>query len=132
LEGLSKSSGVAKNTIERYLEYLEAVFLIRRVERIDKNAKRFSRAMCFKVYLTNPSMRAALFGQIDPNSKVMGSMTETAIFSQWQHNRAIELYYARWNPGEVDIQPSSLYAYLLGVNILRNNSVRNLFRESPQ
>jgi uncharacterized protein len=103
LEGLSKSSGVAKNTIKRYLEYLEAAFLIRRVERIDKNAKHFKRAMCFKVYLTNPSMRAALFGQIDPDSKVMGSMTETAIFSQWQHSRAIELYYARWNSGEVDI-----------------------------
>jgi predicted AAA+ superfamily ATPase len=103
LDGLSKSSGVAKNTIKRYLEYLEAAFLIRRVERIDNNAKRFKRAMCFKVYLTNPSMRAALFGQIDANSEAMGSMTETAIFSQWQHSRVVELYYARWNSGEIDI-----------------------------
>ena len=36
LEGLAQSSGVAKNTIRRYLEYLEAAFLIRRVERIDR------------------------------------------------------------------------------------------------
>ncbi len=103
LENLCQSSGVAKNTIKRYLEYLEAAFLIRRVERIDQNAKRFKRAMCFKVYLTNPSMRAALFGQIDADSDAMGSMTETAIFSQWQHSRVTELYYARWNSGEVDI-----------------------------
>jgi uncharacterized protein len=103
LDGLSKSSGVAKNTIKRYLEYLEAAFLIRRIERIDQNAKRFKRAMCFKVYLTNPSMRAALFGQLDINSEAMGSMTETAIFSQWQHSRITELYYARWNSGEIDI-----------------------------
>ncbi len=103
LDGLSQSSGVAKNTIKRYLEYLEAAFLIRRVERIDQNAKRFKRAMCFKVYLTNPSMRAALFGQLDPEAKAMGALTETAIFSQWQHNRVVELYYARWNSGEVDI-----------------------------
>jgi predicted AAA+ superfamily ATPase len=103
LDGLSKSSGVAKNTIKRYLEYLEAAFLIRRVERIDNNAKRFKRAMCFKVYLTNPSMRAALFGQIDTNSEAMGAMTETAIFSQWQHSQVTELYYARWKSGEVDI-----------------------------
>ena len=103
LEGLSKSSGVAKNTIKRYLEYLEAAFLIRRVERIDQNAKRFKRAMCFKVYLTNPSMRAALFGQLEINSEAMGAMTETAIFSQWQHSKMIELYYARWNTGEIDI-----------------------------
>lgn len=103
LEGLSKSSGVAKNTIKRYLEYLEAAFLIRRVERIDQNAKRFKRAMCFKVYLTNPSMRAALFGQLEINSEAMGAMTETAIFSQWQHSKMVELYYARWNTGEIDI-----------------------------
>lgn len=103
LEGLSKSSGVAKNTIKRYLEYLEAAFLIHRVERIDQNAKRFKRAMCFKIYLTNPSMRAALFGQLKADSEAMGTMTETAIFSQWQHSRIIELYYARWNTGEIDI-----------------------------
>lgn len=103
LEGLSQSSGVAKNTIKRYLEYLEAAFLIRRVERIDQNAKRFKRAMCFKVYLTNPSMRAALFGQIREDSPAMGSLVETAIFSQWQHSKLSQLYYARWNSGEVDI-----------------------------
>lgn len=103
LEGLSKSSGVAKNTIKRYLEYLEAAFLIRRVERIDQNVKRFKRAMCFKVYLINPSMRAALFGQLKIDSEAMGAMTETAIFSQWQQSKAIELYYARWNSGEIDI-----------------------------
>lgn len=103
LESLSKSSGVAKNTIKRYLEYLEAAFLIRRVERIDQNAKRFKRAMNFKVYLTNPSMRAALFGQINPDSEAMGSLTETAIYSQWQHSALTELYYARWPTGEIDI-----------------------------
>ena len=103
LEGLSKSSGVAKNTIKRYLDYLEAAFLIKRVERIDHNAKKFQRAVTFKVYLTNPSMRAALFGQVGPDDPAMGSLVETAIYSQWQHSKSISLYYARWNKGEIDI-----------------------------
>lgn len=103
LDGLSKSSGVAKNTIKRYLEYLEAAFLIRRVERIDQNAQRFKRAMYFKVYLTNPSMRSALFGQLDTEAEAMGAMTETAIFSQWPHRQVAELYYARWSSGEIDL-----------------------------
>jgi uncharacterized protein len=59
--------------------------------------------MCFKVYLTNPSMRAALFGQLKIDFEAMGAMTETAIFSQWQQSKTIELYYARWNSGEIDI-----------------------------
>lgn len=103
LEALSKSSGVAKNTIRRYLEYLEAAFLITMVERIDNNAKRFKRAMSFKVYLTNPSMRAALFGQMKADSEAMGALTETAIYSQWKHGRTTQLFYARWPTGEIDI-----------------------------
>lgn len=103
LNDLSKTSGVAKNTINRYMEYLEAAFLIRRVERIDQNAKRFKRASAFKVYLNNPSMRAALFSSITAESPAMGALTETAIYSQWQHNQQAELFYARWNSGEVDI-----------------------------
>jgi hypothetical protein len=59
--------------------------------------------MCFKFYLTNLSIRAALFGQLSADAEAMGATTETAIFSQWQHNKITDLYYARWNSGEVDI-----------------------------
>ena len=48
-------------------------------------------------------MRAALFGQINPESEAMGALTETAVFSQWQHSQQTQLYYARWKTGEVDI-----------------------------
>ncbi len=99
---LSQNSGVAKNTIKRYIDYLEAAFLIRIVHRIDHNAKRFQRATHFKVYLTNPSMRAALFSPIGPNDKEIGRLVETALFAQWFHSPD-PLYYARWGDGEVDM-----------------------------
>lgn len=102
LEELSQNSGVAKNTIKRYIEYLEAAFLIKIVHRIDHSAKRFRRANFFKVYLTNPSMRAALFSPIKANDNAVGHLAETAIYSQWFHG-GHTLYYARWNGGEVDI-----------------------------
>ncbi|HEU5350348.1 MAG TPA: ATP-binding protein [Terracidiphilus sp.] len=103
LEGLSKHSGVAKNTIKRYIEYLEAAFLIRTVHRIDRSAKRFTRATHFKVYLTNPSMRAAVFSPITENDPALPLLAETAIYSQWFHAEGTPLYYARWKGGEVDI-----------------------------
>ncbi len=102
LEELSKGSGVAKNTLKRYIEYLEAAFLLRKVYRIDKNGRRFKRANFFKVYLTNPSLRAALFSPVKSNDDVMGSLVETAVFAQWFHTPLL-LHYARWNKGEVDI-----------------------------
>lgn len=104
IEALSRTSGVAKNTLRRYLEYLEAAFLIRRINRVDENAQRLKRITSFKVYLTNPSMRSALFGNLEPNGKAMGVMVETALFAQWMHSNAVDrLHYARWSRGEVDI-----------------------------
>lgn len=99
---LSQSSGVAKNTIKRYIEYLEAAFLIKVLHRIDHNAKRFQRESFFKVYLTNPSMRAALFSPLGPEDKAVAPLAETSIFSQWFHSED-PLYYARWQGGEVDM-----------------------------
>ncbi len=105
LEELSQSSGVSKTTLSRYLEYLEAAFLVRRVYRIDQNAKRFKRATAFKVYLTNPSMRAALFGAAGPDDPAMGALAETALYSQYFHlsDYTENLYYARWPSGEIDL-----------------------------
>ncbi|MBS1189077.1 MAG: ATPase [Rhodocyclaceae bacterium] len=109
LEALSKHSNIAKQKLTEYLEYLEAAFLIRRVHRIDENALRMQRARTFKVYLTNPSIRAALFGFIRGEDDAMGNLAETAVWSQWLHDSAISqsLHYARWKSGrqtlEVDI-----------------------------
>ncbi len=102
-ETISKSSGVSKNTIRKYIEYLEAAFLIKTVHRIDQSGKRFLRTNFFKVYLTNPSLRSALFFPITASDEFMGNMVETAIFSQWQHSTEQNLYYARWKSGEVDL-----------------------------
>lgn len=99
---LSQNSGVAKNTIKKYIEYLEAAFLIKIVHRVDHNAKRFRRAHFFKVYLTNPSMRAALFSPARAGDDAIPRLAETAIFAQWFHSEET-LYYARWDEGEVDI-----------------------------
>lgn len=110
MEGLTKHSGIQKNKLEKYLDYLEAAFLIRRVHRVEESAKRMQRTRTFKVYLTNPSMRAALFGFIRPDDEAMGRLAETALWSQWLHSTSaiLDLHYARWKHGrsaylEVDL-----------------------------
>lgn len=103
LQDLSANSGVAKNTIKRYIEYLEAAFLIRIVHRIDESARRFRRARSFKVYLTNPSMRAALFAPVSADAPELGALAETAVLSQYFHDEGADLFYSRWKKGEVDL-----------------------------
>lgn len=106
-ESLSTEAGIKKETIKRYLEYLEAAFLIKVVNRIDQNAKRMQRVTSFKIYLTNPSLRCALFTPINEDDEFMGSMVETAVFSQWIQGGKTDFFYANWakgrSKGEVDI-----------------------------
>lgn len=105
IEELAKSSGVSKPTVVKYLEYLEAAFLIKRLRRVDQNAQQFVRAMTFKVYLTNPTMRAALFTPLADNDSAFEQLVETALFSQWLHNsaRIDSLCYARGKRAEVSL-----------------------------
>lgn len=106
-EKMSQESGIQKDTLKKYLEYLEAAFLIKVLNKVDVNAKRLKRVTSFKVYLTNPSLRTALFSPISETDKEMGNMVETAVLSQWMHREKLDLTYARWkegrNEGEVDL-----------------------------
>lgn len=104
---MAKDSGLDKALLKRYLEYLEAAFLIKVVHKVDDNARYFKRATGFKIYLTNPSLRTALFSPIQPTDDEMGNIVESAIYAQWLHRDNTELYYAKWKSGrregEVDM-----------------------------
>ena len=106
LENISQESGISKPTIKRYMEYLESAFLILKLSNVDDNCRSLKRERNFKVYLNNPSMRAALFAPVERDDpQRIGHLTECAIFSQWQHSTMFSnLRYARWRgEGEVDI-----------------------------
>ncbi|HEY4149933.1 MAG TPA: ATP-binding protein [Chitinophagaceae bacterium] len=104
LSALSQSSGLNKETISKYLIYLEAAFLIKLVNRIDDYGKKFERQNYSKIYLTNPSLRSALFSPLEMESNAIGHMVETAIFSQSLHRtESLPFFYARWKDGEVDM-----------------------------
>ncbi|MDO5664002.1 MAG: ATP-binding protein [Bacteroidia bacterium] len=106
-ESLSKMSGVKKDTLRKYIEYLQAAFLIKIVHRTDFNAKRFQRVSSFKIYLTNPSLRCALFQPLELTDDKIGDMVETAVFTQFFPREDATLCYANWkdgrSAGEVDI-----------------------------
>jgi predicted AAA+ superfamily ATPase len=127
LQTLSEKSGRTKPTISRYIEYLESAFLVTKVSRIDNTAKRFQRETHFKTYLTNPSMRAALFSPVEDNdTEVIGHLAEAAVFSQWAHMpRHDDLFYARWNRGEIDM------VYLSGVNMAVEWAVEIKWSDRP-
>ena len=106
LETLANHSDISKPRLAEYLEYLEAAYLIKLVHRIDDNAERLKRTRSFKVYLTNPSMRAALFGISTAEDDAMGCLAETSIWSQWLHQGEVvnSLHYARWKEGRRDCE----------------------------
>jgi uncharacterized protein len=101
-EQLSQRSGVGKQTIQKYIEYLEAAFLIKRVFRVDQDGKRYKRERNFKVYLTNSSMYTGLFGVKAPDDQEFGHLVETALFAQRFHEDA-RLNYARWGADDCEV-----------------------------
>lgn len=107
-EQLSQRSGVGKQTIQRYIEYLEAAFLVKRVFRVDQDGTRYKRERSFKIYLTNPAMHTGLFGSRQAEDPEFGHLVETAVFAQRFHEGA-RLNYARWGHDdcEVDLVDSS-------------------------
>jgi predicted AAA+ superfamily ATPase len=133
-ETMSRDSGIQKDTLKKYLEYLEAAFLIKVLNKVDINAKRLKRVTSFKVYLTNPSLRTALFSPILETDSEMGNMVETAILSQWMHREKLDLTYSRWkdgrNEGEVDLVlvDDKKYKPVWGVEIKWSNR----YFEKPQ
>ena len=105
-ENISQESGITKPTIKRYIEYLESAFLLIKISTVDDNCKSMKRERNFKIYLNNPSMRAALFAPVQhEDSQKIGQLAECAVFAQWQHaTQFSNLRYSRWrNEGEVDI-----------------------------
>lgn len=104
MDDLAKSTNIAKNTLRKYLDYLEQAFLIRRVNRVDRDGQRFQRQVFFKVYLTSSCLYAALFAPVPPSDQYFQRLAETALVSQWLGSEALEnLYYASWRGGAVDL-----------------------------
>lgn len=101
-EQLSQRSGVGKQTIQKYIEYLEAAFLIKRVFRVDQDGKRYQRERNFKVYLTNSAMFTGLFGAKRADDPEFGHLVETALFAQRFHE-GIRLHYARWGADDCEV-----------------------------
>jgi len=106
-EKLSVESGIKKEVLKKYLEYLEATFLIKVSTRVDQNARHMQRVTSFKIYLTNPSLRCALFSPVNSEDGFLESMVETAVISQWIQEGKGDIYYSSWidgrEKGEVDI-----------------------------
>lgn len=103
VEELAGNFSLAKNTIRKYLVWLEACHLIKVVERVDMDGKRFDRANFFKIYLVNTTLRSALFYDFSELDIFAGSIIESAIFAQLQHRTQNLPYYSSWSRGSVDL-----------------------------
>ena len=107
-ESMARESGVRKDVLRKYLDYLQTAFLIKTIHRTDDTAKRYQRETSFKIYLTNPSLRCALFQPIKETDIEMGDMVETAVYAQWIPRQGVDISFANWKlkqslQGEVDI-----------------------------
>ena len=102
-ETLSRGAGLTKHVIGNFLHYLEDAFLVVRHDRIDVNASSLQRATQFKLYLSNPSLRAAMFQTVrDPTEPSFGHVVETAVSAQLGlGSERTSWRYANWKAGRI-------------------------------
>ncbi|HYH20535.1 MAG TPA: AAA family ATPase [Azospirillum sp.] len=104
IEAIAERAGIAKNTIRRYLDYLEASHLIIRMGRVHPEGGRFRRMRTFKVHLASPCLYAALFGPVAADDPLFPALAESAIIGQWLASADLpNLVYARLPEGSVDL-----------------------------
>jgi len=96
---LAKESGLTQDTIRKYLQYFESAFLIRVLQKVDHTSRRFQRVTGFKVYLTNPSLRTALFAPVHPAYSEAGYLLETTLANVLSNSPHQTIHYARWRKG---------------------------------
>lgn len=107
-EGLSQGTGLSKHTVSKLVQYLEDSFLVTKLDRVDINALSLKRATQFKLYLTNPSLRASMFQTVrNSEDKNFGYVIETAIAAQLGIGEERQNWrYANWRiskkQGELD------------------------------
>lgn len=101
LEALASRLSIPKPRLIQYLDYLESAMLVRRVHRIDAEARPLQRARGFRCYLVTPCLWAALFGDITAEDAVFPRLASNAIWSQWLHDEPAltALRYAGWKAG---------------------------------
>ncbi len=95
IEELSQQSGYQKETVLKYLNYLEHIFLIKRIYRFNDRYTDELDDLYFRVYITNVSMRTALFTPLSIDDIRTEQMVETAILAQWQHVEKGMFYYCK-------------------------------------
>lgn len=104
IEPLAETTGLAKNTVRRYLDVLEGAMLIRRMPRLHPEGERFRRMRSFKVHLTIPSLHAALFGPVTAADAAYPALAESAVIGQWLGSQELpRLHFARLPEGPVDL-----------------------------
>jgi predicted AAA+ superfamily ATPase len=90
------------------VQYLEDSFLVTKLDRVDINALSLKRATQFKLYLTNPSLRASMFQTVrNSEDQNFGYVIETAVAAQLGIGEERQNWrYANWRvskkQGELD------------------------------
>jgi len=102
-EELAQLSGYTKETVIKYLDYLEHIFLIKRIYRFNDRNTDERNNLYFRVYITNVSMRTALFTPLSVDDIRTEYMVETAILAQWQHVEKDMFYYCKHDHVFIDL-----------------------------
>lgn len=99
-ETLARDTGLAKNTLRKFLACLEAAGLVRRLDRRDGRGRRYERATRFILHVAQPALYTALFGPVRQPGAALTALAQAGYFSQGPQGATA--CYAGWADRTVD------------------------------
>lgn len=84
LTHVSQNTDIDVKTLNKYLEFLQAAFLVRRVRKRDTQLRELKRQAMMKLVLENPAMHSVLSGTSESRQSGIGNRIEAAAFAQYQ------------------------------------------------
>lgn len=91
--------GIEKNTLKKYLKYLEQTFLITIIERRDTAMRPYQRASFFVIHFNNMALRSHIFHKTHATDMVMNHLVKSVLQSQMLYGHQEKMYYAGWIQG---------------------------------
>lgn len=103
LSKISQKSGKNVHTMSKYIKFLQAAFLIRKIDRLGLGLQKFQRDRGSKYILENPSMQKILTHKVITENNCSGHTIEATTIAQYQaitarnKNHFNRIYYSRYS-----------------------------------
>lgn len=100
--------GIEKNTLKKYLKFLEKNYLISVIDRLDQKMKPYERANFFTLHFNNLALRSNLLEKITATDIKLSQVLKSVVWLQMPYLFHEKTFYSGWIQGRYNFMVDSV------------------------